>query len=75
MYFDLMEEVLRDSTQNRLFSVEDFRDLGLNKYMHPNAIGVFFTRLVTQGKIESMGMMKATHKKAHGRKISVWRWT
>ena len=74
MQFDIMEEYLRKSTKDGFFSVEDFRCLGLHKYMHPNAIGVFFTRLVSQGKIEEMGVIKATHKKAHGRKISIWRW-
>lgn len=70
-----MESELREATSHRLFTSEDFRDLNLHKYMHPNAIGVFFTRLVRQGKIERVGISKATHKKAHSHTISVWKWT
>jgi hypothetical protein len=74
MMKELIEETLRENTYNREFSVEDFRKLGLHKYMHPNAIGVFFTHLLNENKIILVGMMRATHTKAHGRKISVWRW-
>ena len=70
-----MIDILYDATKNqKYFTVEDFRRLGLHEDIHPNAIGQFFKNLSDRKVIEQCGVTRTTHKPANRRWVFKWKW-
>ena len=72
----LVREFYKRTFFKDYISVNDLRRHKLHRvFDNPQQIGAFFQDMATDGYLESIGKVRATHDEARGRRVTAWRWT
>ena len=75
-HHNIVREFYRRTFFKDYISVNDLRRHKLHQVFDTSQqIGAFFQDMASEGYLESIGQVKATHDEARGRRVTAWRWT